>query len=62
MNISKRIRIQRKIRKMYGLMRKTMDDADVVDSTATIKIALHQLPKERKEGLIDACLEVLKNE
>lgn len=59
MNIFDRIRIKRKIRKMFYLMRNRMNNADVAESTMTIKTALCQLPMNRKEGLIDVCLKVL---
>lgn len=47
---------------MCSMMQKSMNRIDIIESTNIILDALHQLPQERKEGLIDVCLKVLKNE
>ena len=61
MNIFYKIRVKNKIRKMCKLMRKRMCKEDVQYSANMILKALHKLPTEKKEGLIDKCLGVLKN-
>lgn len=62
MNIFDKIRIKWKIHRMCALMRKRLDYNDLQQSVATIKGALHDLPQERKEGLLDRCLQVLMYE
>lgn len=62
MNMFDKIRIKIKIHKMCSMMRKTMNKSDFSDSACIILDALRNVPQERKEGLLDACLKVLKNE
>lgn len=61
MNIFDKIRIKRKIRKLCAMMQSAMNEEDVAESAYMIKDALRKLPEGRKEGLLDACLKVLKN-
>lgn len=60
MNIFAKIRVRIKIHRMYVLMRKRMNPNDVYASAMNIIKALHILPQDRKESLIDSCLKVLK--
>lgn len=62
MNIVDRIRIKRKIRRMCKLMEKKMSKKDILECVQMIKWVLRQLSPEKKEGLLDVCLGVLKNE
>lgn len=61
MNIFDKVRIKRKIYKMFGLMRKKMNKQDIVESVLNIKGALQKLPERKKEGLLDEVIKVLKN-
>lgn len=61
MNIFDKVRIKRKIHKMFGLMRKQMNEQDIVESVLNIKGVLQELPERQKEGVLDEVLKVLKN-
>lgn len=61
MNIFDKIRIKRKIRKLCAMMQSAMNEEDVAESACMIKDTLRKLPEGRKEGLLNACLKVLKN-
>lgn len=62
MNIIEKNRIRRKIHKLCLFMQKEMNGEDMVEIVCKIKNALRVLPYEKREGLLDVCLKVLKNE
>ena len=61
MSIWDKIRIKVKIHKLCYMMRKRMNKEDVEESAETMLDTLHRLPQDKKEGLLDAYIEVLKN-
>lgn len=61
MNTLDKIRIKRKIHKLCKMMKKKMDAQGIEHSINTIKYALRNLPQDKREGLLDVCMGVLKN-
>ena len=61
MNISKKIRIERKIRKLITGMYECMTEADIYKSAAFLGGAYRLLPEHKKEAFLDELLKVVEN-
>lgn len=61
MTIIEKIRVRWKIKMLVRGMNKYMTPEDVWKGINTIKFCLHNLPQCKKEGLLDQCLEVIRN-
>lgn len=62
MRMIERMRVRRKIKKIYKMMNKRMSVSDMKESVDMIVQVLRILPSEKKEGLLNVCMEILKNE
>ena len=60
MKVIDKIRVKRKIHRLCVLLQKRMNKQDVMECVRNIKDSLRLLPQERKEGLLDVCLKVLR--
>lgn len=60
-NIAEKIRVRYKIKKLVCGMLRNMSYEDAVETTETIKFCLRQLPKEKKEELLDRLNGVIQD-